>query len=72
VAAYGTPPTAAVGIAERPGPRPTTMALGAILFVVTGCVFADEVLNVSIDGGVVLIGLMIGVGILFLIGSRRN
>jgi hypothetical protein len=48
------------------------MTLATILFVVVGCVFADEVLKVSIDGGVVLISLMIGVGILFLVGSRRS
>jgi hypothetical protein len=56
---------------ERPGPRPSTMALGVVLAVLAGLAALRELTDVHIDGGVVLIGLMIGVGVLFLVGSRR-
>ena len=47
------------------------MALGVVLAVIAGLAGLRELTDVHIDGGVVLIGLMIGVGVLFLVGSRR-
>jgi hypothetical protein len=58
--------------AERPGPRPSTMALGFVFLVLAVAAVVRQLTDVHVDGSVVLIGLLIGIGILFLVGSRRT
>jgi len=48
------------------------MAFGLVLLVLAGLGLVRQLATVDIDAGVVLITVMIGVGVLFLLGSRRT
>jgi hypothetical protein len=64
-------PTATLDSARREI-RMRTVVLGLVLLVIAGSVLVHQFTDVDVDGGSVLLALMIGGGLLLIAGARRS